>query len=196
MSPRPRKASDDEVFGAATRVMSRVGPAELTLAAIAQEAGLTAGALVQRFGSKQQLLRAMSSRFAGSADEMFAALRRAHPSPLSALREYVRCHARLAESPEALARNLAYLQLDLTDPELYQALLTHAKATRRQLAALVKAAVKEGELARGVRPGQLARLIEVAVSGSMMTWAIYREGSAAKWMLSDLDAVLKPHLKC
>jgi hypothetical protein len=29
----------------------------------------------------------------------------------------------------------------------------------------------------------------------MMTWAIYREGSAAKWMLSDLDAVLKPHLK-
>jgi AcrR family transcriptional regulator len=35
------------------RVMLRVGPAELTLGAIAAEAGVTAGALVQRFGSKQ-----------------------------------------------------------------------------------------------------------------------------------------------
>ena len=49
MSPRPRKASDAEVFAAASRVMSRLGPAQVTLADIAAEAGLTAGALVQRF---------------------------------------------------------------------------------------------------------------------------------------------------
>ena len=196
MSPRPRKASDDEVFGAATRVMSRVGPADLTLAAIAKEAGLTAGALVQRFGSKRQLLRAMSSQFAGSAGEIFAQLRRAHPSPLAALREYARCHAHLAESPDALARNLAYLQIDLTDPELYQGLLRHAKGTRGQLATLVKAAIAAGELTIAARPSRLARLIEVTLNGSMMTWAIYREGTAARWMLADLDAVLEPYKKC
>ncbi len=196
MSPRPRKASDDEVFGAVMRVMSRVGPADLTLTAIAREAGLTAGALVQRFGSKQQLLRAMSSRFAGSSVEMFAQLRRAHPSPLAALRKYARCHAQLAESPDALARNLAYLQIDLTDPDLYQGLLSHAKGTRAQLAALVKAAVAAGELTRTARPSQLARLIEVTVNGSMMTWAIYREGTAARWLVADLDAVLRPYKKC
>ncbi len=60
MSPRPRKASDAEVFAAAVRVMGRVGPADLTLTAIAAEAGVTAGALVQRFGSKLALLRALS----------------------------------------------------------------------------------------------------------------------------------------
>ena len=32
MSPRPRKASDDEVFEATQRAMTRLGPAELTLA--------------------------------------------------------------------------------------------------------------------------------------------------------------------
>jgi AcrR family transcriptional regulator len=196
MSPRPRKASDDEVFGAAMRVMSRVGPADLTLTAIAHEAGLTASALVQRFGSKQQLLRAMSSRFAGSSGGMFAELRRAHPSPLAALREYARCHAQLAESPDALARNLAYLQIDLTDPDLYQGLLSHAKGTRAQLAALVKAAVAAGELTSRVRPSRLARLIEVTLNGSMMTWAIYRQGTAARWMLADLDAVLDPYKEC
>jgi len=196
MSPRPRKASDDEVFGAAMRVMSRVGPADLTLGAIAKEAGLTAGALVQRFGSKQQLLRAMSSQFAGSAGEVFAQLRRAHPSPLAALRDYARCHAHLAESPDALARNLAYLQIDLTDPVLYQGLLSYAKGTRAQLVVLVRAAMAAGELTRQVRPSRLARLIEVTVNGSMMTWAIYRQGTAARWMLADLDAVLAPYKKC
>ena len=45
MTPRRPKASDEEVFAAAGRVMSRVGPTQLMLADIAAEAGLTAGAV-------------------------------------------------------------------------------------------------------------------------------------------------------
>ena len=48
MSPRRRKAEDADVFAALVRVMRRRGPVELTLREIAAEAGLTAGALVQR----------------------------------------------------------------------------------------------------------------------------------------------------
>ena len=58
MSPRRRKAENADVFAAMVRVMMRVGPAELTLGAIAAEAGITAGALVQRFGSKRELMLA------------------------------------------------------------------------------------------------------------------------------------------
>jgi hypothetical protein len=50
MRSRRKKVPDPEVFDAMVRVMMRVGPGELTLGAIAAEAGLTAGALVQRFG--------------------------------------------------------------------------------------------------------------------------------------------------
>ena len=28
----------------------------------------------------------------------------------------------------------------------------------------------------------------------MLSWAFYQEGTAAKWMRHDLDAVLKPYL--
>src|SRR5260221_14477131 len=56
MSPRRRKAEDIDVFAALVRVMLRRGPAELTLRAIAAEAGVTAGALGQRVGSKRQLV--------------------------------------------------------------------------------------------------------------------------------------------
>jgi AcrR family transcriptional regulator len=58
MIPRRRKAEDTDVFTAKVWVLLRVGPAELTLGAIAAEAGVTAGALVQRFGSKRLLWRA------------------------------------------------------------------------------------------------------------------------------------------
>jgi AcrR family transcriptional regulator len=116
MSPRPRKASDDEVFAAATRVMARCGPAALTLAMIASEAGLTAGALVQRFGSKRALLLALSERFARSTDQLFAGLRSASPSPIAALRAYGEGMAGLGTSATALANNLSWLQQDLTDP--------------------------------------------------------------------------------
>ncbi|MGD9906664.1 MAG: TetR/AcrR family transcriptional regulator [Vicinamibacterales bacterium] len=194
MSPRPRKASDAEVFAAAARVMGRVGPADLTLAAIAAEAGLTAGALVQRFGSKLALLRAMSKGLAGHAGGLAAELRAAHDSPLAALIAYARCVAGLAASPAALARNLAYLTLDLTDRHLYPALLDHARHTRAAYRGFLHDALAAGELDAATEVARLARTIETSVSGALMTWAVYREGHAADWIEHEVRAVLAPYL--
>ncbi|MDQ3081725.1 MAG: TetR/AcrR family transcriptional regulator [Gemmatimonadota bacterium] len=69
MSPRPRKVSDEDVFAATYRAMNRFGPGELTLAQIAAEAGVTAGALSQRFGSKRQLLLSLAEGAARSAGD-------------------------------------------------------------------------------------------------------------------------------
>jgi AcrR family transcriptional regulator len=194
MPGRPRKVTDDDVFGAAQRAMSRRGPHELTLADIAGEAGVTPGLLVQRFGSKRGLLVALSARFAGSAGVVFEGLRRAHPSPLATLRAYARCMADLAPSPEALLRNLAYLQLDLTDDVLRNHLVENARASRREIEALVRAAVDAGEVRRDVDVRALARTVEVVVSGSLMVWATYREGRAADSIARDLEAILAPWL--
>lgn len=192
MPGRPRKVTDEDIFAAAQRAMSRRGPHELTLADIAGEAGVTAGLLVQRFGSKRDLLVALSARFAGSAGAIFAELRAAHPSPLAAVRAYAACMADLAPTPEALLRNLAYLQLDLTDDVLRRHLVENARATRHEIEALLAAAVGAGELRRDVDVRSLARTVEVVVGGSLMSWATYREGKAAAWIVRDLDAVLKP----
>jgi len=190
LSPRPRKASDEEVFAAALRVMSRVGPAELTLQEIAREAGVTAGALVQRFGSKRELLRLLSSKSAEGTGDMLQALRSKSRSALGTLRAWARCYAGLAPSPEALARNLAYLELDLTDPALHASLQAQAKVTRAGFEALIREAVTRGELPAGTDVKTLARAVEVTLGGSLMAWAVHREGSAERWLLHDLDALL------
>ena len=193
MSPRPRKASDDEIFLATQRVMSRAGPRDLTLAMIAAEAGLTAGALVQRFGGKLELLRALMARFAGESPAMFAAIRAAHRSPLAALHDYAGCMARMAESPAELAHHLSWLQLDLSDPEMRRHLGAEAKVARQQIAAWLDEAVAARELRRGTDTRALARTAQVAISGSLMGSATEEERAAAA-MRRDLDAVLAPYL--
>ena len=195
MPGRPQKVTDDQVFAAAQRAISRRGPHELTLADIAEEAGVTAGRLVQRFGSKRALMVALSERFAQSAGPVFASLRAAHRAPLSVLRAYARCMADLAPTPEALLRNLAYLQEDLADDDLRRHLLGNARATRRELAALLREAVAAGALQPGVDARALARTIEAVIGGSLMSWATYREGTAADWIERDFEAVLAPWLE-
>ena len=194
MSPRPRKVSDEAVFEAAIRAMNRLAPADLTLAEIAAEAGVTASALVQRFGSRRGLLLLMSERLAQSAEGFITGLLEQHRSPLAALRAYSDCMAGLAVSPAALFRNLAYLQVDLTDPEFRRHLSVQARGTRAGLRALIGAAKQAGELVPGTRADQLARTIEAVLSGSMLVWGFYQDGTAASWMRSDLDAVLAPHI--
>jgi AcrR family transcriptional regulator len=180
---------------AAQRAMSRLGPGELTLAHIADEAGVTAGLLVQRYGSKRDLLLALSERFSGGAVEMFQELRNAHRSPLAALRAYSDCVAHLASTPADFARNFSYLQIDLTDPDFRKHLGRHARSSRAELEALVRDAIKSGELVPDTNVKQLARTVEAVVGGSMLSWAYYQEGPAAKWMRRDLDAVLKPYIR-
>src|ERR1044071_3415059 len=123
MSPRRRKAEDVDVFAALVRVMQRRGPAELTLREIAAEAGVTAGALVQRFGSKRAMLLAHARHAAATGDVGITVPRPRTSSPLEALRSVTAMYAQLADSPRAAVRNLAYLHNDLADAPLRRHLL-------------------------------------------------------------------------
>lgn len=191
---RPKKASDEEVFGAAYRVATRKGPAELTLADIADEAGLTAGALVQRFGSKAALLRTLAEHSAAHMRESLKQIASEHASPLAALRAYAACMARMGESPEALAHHLGWLQLDLTDEQMHRSLEKQARGTRGWFVERLEAAVAAAELVPRTDTKSLARTVEVVIGGSMFTWAFTREGSCPSFVAQNLEAVLRPYL--
>lgn len=195
MSPRRRKAEDADVFAALVRVMKRVGPGELTLRAMAAEAGVTAGALVQRFGSKRALLLAHARYAAATGD---VGLDVPGPgtfsSPLDALRAMTTVYAQLAASPREAVRNLAYLQNDLADPALRRHLLRLSLAARAHYRQLLTEAVAAGDLRANADIPALARMIEVTLRGSLLAWTLYREGSAADYLREDLDAMLRPYV--
>ena len=183
------------MFAAAFRAMQRLGPSELTLAEIAAEAGITAGALVQRFGSKRKLQIALARAVAESAGEFLRALRAKHESPLATIHNYAECMAGMAKTPEALARTLAYLTVDISEPELRKPLLVQSRATRAGLEALLDEAVQRRELRTETDTATLARVLETVIGGALFSWAIYREGTAVRCMREHVEAVLEPHLR-
>jgi AcrR family transcriptional regulator len=190
VSPRPRKATDEAVFAAAYRVMSRRTPQELTLADIAAEAGLTAGALVARYGSKRELLLLLVAQFADAVPAMMTEMRAAHASPLAALRAYVECFGEMAQTPETLAHHLGWLQVDLTDPDFFPFAQAQAEATRATFIAWLGEAVDAGELPRATDVDELARMTYTVMSGALIAWAFFRDGTAGTCMRRDLDTLL------
>lgn len=190
---RPRKVSDEEVFGAVYGLMNRLGPGQWTLTDVAREVGVTASALVQRFGSKRQLQVAVMEQWADSTDALFATLRAAAVTPLATLCAYADSVARLGETPAGLAHHLGYLQLDLTDPDLHSRLKRQAEESRESICMLLDEAFTTGELEGTADTAALARMVEVTLNGSLMVWGVYQEGSAATSLRQDLDALLSPY---
>lgn len=188
---RRKTTPDADVVNATARVISRVGPLRLTLADVAAEAGLSPATLIQRFGSKRGLLLAVAETAAGTQDECFARVRAAHKSPLRALRAAFEEMILLFETPEAMANHLAFLEIDLTDPDFHALALQSARAMLAGYKALLDEAVAAGEIVR-CDTARLARAVSALCGGSMLNWAILREGSVAQFLAADLDTLLAP----
>jgi AcrR family transcriptional regulator len=192
--PRSRTTSNPEILDAVTRVVSRVGPARLTLADVAAEAGLAAPTLLQRFGSKRGLLLEVARHGADRLPEQFGRARQAQASPLEALLQALAESAAALRTPEEVSNHLAFLQMDLSDPEFHVFALEHAVAMRKEIAALLHEAISAGELS-GCDAENLARTVQTAYNGALVTWAIFREGPLDVWIRGEADEVLAPYAR-
>ncbi|MBI3667578.1 MAG: TetR/AcrR family transcriptional regulator [Acidobacteria bacterium] len=189
---RRKVTPDADVLTATFSVISRVGPARLTLADVAAEAGLAPATLLQRFGSKRGLLLAVAEQGMAGVDECFARLRSAHPSPLAALCASLEEMTHMCETPEAMANSLAFLEIDLTDPDFHRLALENSRSTLAGYRALLDEAVTAGELGP-CDTARLARALGAMCSGSMLSWAILREGTVTQWLRDDIETLLGPY---
>ena len=161
----------------------------MTLADVAEDAGISAAALVQRFGSKRALLLAAAADAAGGADYIFPGLRARYRSPFAALLGLAECMSIMGDTRENVANTLAFLHGDLSDPEFREHALTSARNTHAGIAALIRDAIAARELVR-CNVNRLASAVQAALEGSLRTWAIHGEGDMAKWIRRDLKMVL------
>jgi AcrR family transcriptional regulator len=189
---RPRSVSDEAIFEAVTAVVTEVGPSGLTLAAVADRVGLSAPALAQRFGSKRGLLLAYAEAAATSVDDVFTRVRHASPTALTALRVALPELTAGIDSREAVANHLAFLHLDLTDPQLGAHAVKQSRLFRRALTRLLEEAIASGEIDH-TDPAELADTVYTIYNGALVTWAIDGTGSLARWLSERLDRVLAHH---
>jgi len=192
MCPRPRTVDDAEILAATGRVIGSVGPAKLTLARVAEEVGLAAATLVQRFGSKRNLLIAFAESGRDDPGRYLAQLRDQHDSPLAMLREFLFCFAQMASTPQEMANHLAAFQMDLTDPDLRLLALDVHDWNETTVADLLSEALAAGEV-EGCDPREFAPILITVAQGSLLSWAIYRKGSARDWIARHVDITLRPY---
>jgi len=190
---RPRTVSDEQVLAGAARVIARVGPARLTLAEVGGEVGLSAATVVQRFGSKRGVLLAVARHGADTLPLQVAAAQDAS-APAAALIDILVGIAGGIRSSEEFANHLAFLLLDLADPQFQRISRDYTAAVERAIADVLAASQAADELISGDL-SQLPRAIHAAYNGALVTWGLAGEGSPAEQVRDQLRLLLGPYLE-
>lgn len=173
-------------------MITRLGPGRLTLADVGDEVGLSPATLVQRFGSKRGLLLALVAQSVEGVAARFAAVRVQHASPLEAVLAAAADLAAHMRTPEALANNLAFFQVDLADAEFRRLALEHSRRVRSGYRTLLDEAIVANELV-SCDTGALASALQAVASGSLLNWGIHRNGPVAAWVRADLETLVAPY---
>jgi AcrR family transcriptional regulator len=173
------------------RAVGRWGSA-VTLSRVAEEVGLTAARMIQRFGSKRGLLLAIvkySSRWSDShLDDPSRTMR----SPLAALIETLATFNHSAVTRESLPNHFAVMQLYQSDPEFQQIRLRSTRACRSRIRQYLDAAVMAGELVP-CNTAKLTQTVMVSWAGCYYLWMASHEGKLAVSIRRSLEAVLEPY---
>lgn len=185
---RPRTVSDEEILNGTARVITRVGPARMTLSEVGREVGLSPATLLQRFGSKRALMLALVRHSTRTAAADFPDPATLAVDPLGGLVDAMAAGTE-GLTAVALANHVALLQLDLSDPEFRQLAGEHARAVREQIRVCLDAAIAAGQL-----PPQdterVARSVQVAYNGALLTWALEPHGLIHDRVQEEVRAVL------
>jgi len=192
MSPRPRTVDDSTILEAAVTVIGRIGPDRLTLADVGEEAGLSAATLVQRFGSKRDLMLSVLKFATEGFDERFEQAIKGNDSPLEAI--FAAAMERPAvQEPGAIAHLLAFYLSDLGDPDFRALAIENSRKAVDGFKRMLDDAVSNGELTESYVDTQLlAETIYSLVMGTLLTWTVSGEGEYRTRIRNKLDVLLRP----
>jgi AcrR family transcriptional regulator len=191
--PRPRTVSDGEILAAAAVVIGEIGPDRLTLGDVGRRVGLAPATLLQRFGSRRELLLALAGH---DVDAVPARLRTAASAPgslLDALVAALVATASQIDSPARFANHLAFLLKDLADPDFQAITHRYGAGVTAAIRDVLAAAADRGELDADADVDAVAHLVHVVYNGALVTWGMTPDGQPADRVGHHLRQVLAPH---
>ncbi len=191
--PRPRLVSDEEVFAAFDASIAEHGPNGVTLALVAQRLGVTAPALMRRFGSKHGLFAAFMQQQLSAQPQRLSALLELHPDPLDAVLALSGGTHHYSQDRKAYLRHLASFFLQLADDDaLIPIIVEWFSGERQWISERLDAAHQAGDLQPGTPVVALARTLQAALHGARLQWATGGAGPEGVWSRRELAAVLAP----
>lgn len=175
--PRRKTISDEEILDRALPLMVSAGPHAFTLADLAREVGIAPATLLQRFGSKQDLIH----RAFAQDNARFMAWIEMLPAGVGAevvIGIYTEATEQFGDDP-SLADHLLWLREDIRDPVMNRLSLERF--------ALFRAAIVARMPPMRVPADTAARLLDAQHHGAIVQWGLEPQGSLADFVRRSLE---------
>lgn len=165
----------------------KTGPS-VTLAEIGAAVGLSAATVMQRFGSKRNLMRRVielrvarggTMSFSGEGDAVERVI-----DGLVRLTDWMK-------TPDDVANVAAALHTNVADPEFRELVYYGFHNQRRLIAQGLQNAIDAGKL-KPCDTAATARLMQLTVLGAQQSWAIEPNGSLQNWITECLRICMTP----
>ncbi len=175
---RPKTVSDEAILDAAGRVLRQSGPAGVTFAAVGAEAGLSPATLVQRYGSKDGLMRATLLRAWDQLDISTQVVDELSPADAEGAVALLVALSGDYGDHEQYAEGLLVLREDMRDPALRERGARWGEVLAQALGRRLTA----DEAAQR----RLGRLMATQWQGALIWWGFEREGSVGEYVQKQL----------
>jgi AcrR family transcriptional regulator len=162
------------LLDAAGEVIAEVGYGNMTLAAVGERAGYSRGLVTVRFGSKENLLKALVERMTTGWTHRNVLPRTAGRSGLDAIVVLLDAIRAQAEQDQRSLRVLYALMFEALGPnaDLRAHFVEFHRAFRRDIARLVRRGVRDGSIRAGIEPAAEAGYVVGGLRGVAYQWAL------------------------
>ena len=180
--PRPKKIADDDVLAVAGDLVGRGGPDALTFAALGARAKLSPATLVQRFGTREAMMRATLLRLWDHLDASTAAADARFPADtegaIALLVHLSAGYGGPSGEDDDVAQGLLLLREDFRDPRLR----ARGVAWGEVLATALGRRLSPDPAAQPT----LGRLMASQWQGALIWWGFSRAGALRHYLRREL----------
>lgn len=190
--PRKKKVEDSTILKIILEVIIKKGATTFSLEDLSKKTGLAPATLLQRFGSKKNILH-KAIELSNQDLKVSFANKAINQSPLQ---EIIDIYLNLSipfSSPIDIANGLDILKLDITEKKLNELTRKHFEIRRNKIKSLIVLAQENGEISSKEDSIHIAWNLECLWQGSIMLWALIGKGKLRLWLKERFFTYLKSH---
>lgn len=171
--PRPRSISNDQLLDTVLEVIQKIGPERFTLRDISNEVSLSPATLLQRFGSKAELLKQAILHAKDKLKENLSHIENSiSDDPKEALVQWLISITPFSHR-ESFASHLSLLKQDILDDEMREQSKLHINLIHENIVAYLTQLTPRSSKSDLMK---WSKMIEAQWQGLLMQWVLGGEG--------------------
>lgn len=186
--PRKKKKDDAVILKIILEVIIKVGATRFTLEDLSKKTGLSPGTLLQRFGSKRNILHQAMELAHHDLKENLDKEPAIHLSPK---KEIIRIYLALASSfdhPRDVAGGLDILKLDIIEKKLNALARNYFTIRRAKIESLLLLAQEKKEIAANIKVSEMTGHLEALWQGYIILWALTGDQPINQWLTKRFES--------